>query len=317
MTYSDAVEEGLQRWRDSLGDLLDILAGKPSGRSLDQLRDGYVEMLQLHPVLDGVEVAETTLGGVPTLQVRPPGEARGHLMYFHGGAYLFGAARGYLGLASRLAIAGQVVVHVPDYRLAPDHPYPTPILDCVDAYAGLLASGADPARTFFCGDSAGGALTVSVMVHARDRGWPLPAGGTAISPWCDLTHGGASMTTRHGIDPLCTKEALDLQAAAFLGGADPTSWDASPVHADLTGLPPILVQVGEAEVMMSGAVLLAERLAAAGVRTNLEVWPQMFHVWHLFASALPEAEQAIHSAVHFHDTLLDRTQAAIGAAASA
>ena len=295
MTYSDAVEEGLQRWRDSLGDLLDILAGKPSGRSLDQLRDGYVEMLQLHPVLDGVEVAETTLGGVPTLQVRPPGEARGHLMYFHGGAYLFGAARGYLGLASRLAIAGQVVVHVPDYRLAPDHPYPTPILDCVDAYAGLLASGADPARTFFCGDSAGGALTVSVMVHARDRGWPLPAGGTAISPWCDLTHGGASMTTRHGIDPLCTKEALDLQAAAFLGGADPTSWDASPVHADLTGLPPILVQVGEAEVMMSGAVLLAERLAAAGVRTNLEVWPQMFHVWHLFASALPEAEQAIHS----------------------
>jgi monoterpene epsilon-lactone hydrolase len=132
------------------------------------------------------------------------------------------------------------------------------------------------------------------------------AGRRDISPWCDLTQEGETMRTRHGIDPLCAKEALDLQAAAFLGGAEPRSWDASPVNANLEGLPPILVQIGDAEVMLSGAVLLAERLTEQGVRADLQVWPHMFHVWHLFAAVLPQARAAIESLSRFHDDLFDR-----------
>jgi len=142
------------------------------------------------------------------------------------------------------------------------------------------------------------------MVNARNRGWPLPAGGTAISPWCDLEHSGRSMRTREGIDPLCTQAALDVQARAFLQGARPEHPDASPVHADVQGLPPILVQVGEAEVMMSGAIRLAEHLAEGGVRSTLEVWPNMFHVWHLFAAILDEGQQAIDAISQFHRRLL-------------
>ena len=142
------------------------------------------------------------------------------------------------------------------------------------------------------------------MVHARNRGWPLPAGGTAISPWCDLEHAGRSMRTREGIDPLCTRSALDAQAKAFLQGARPEHPDVSLVHADVRGLPPILIQVGEAEVMMSGAIRLSEHLAESGVRTTLQVWPDMFHVWHLFAAILDEGRQAIDDISQFNGRVL-------------
>ncbi len=301
MKYSPPVERRLQDWRDSLTDLLDLLEADAGGRSLDDLRAGYVEMLMGHPVCDGVVIDESRLGSVDTMRVRPAdGPPDAHIMYFHGGAYLFGAPRGYLGLASRIAIANNAVVHLPDYRLAPEHPYPAPILDCVQAYGALLETGVDPRSVLFAGDSAGGSLTVSVMVHARDRGWPLPAGATAISPWCDLAHTGRSMRTRAGTDPLCSREALDVQARAFLQGARPDEPDASPIHAAVGGLPPVLVQVGEAEVMMSSAIRLAEHLAESGVRADLQVWPSMFHVWHLFAAILPEGQDAIDQSAAFH-----------------
>ena len=305
MAYSPEVEARLQDWRDSLEDLLTVLGGDTGGRTLDQLRVGYGQMMSGHPVSDGVTVDELELAGIPTLRVTPTsGASDAHLLYFHGGAYLVGTPAGYLGLASRLALANDCTVYVPDYRLAPEHPFPTPILDCVQAYGGLLERGVDPNRVVFAGDSAGGSLTISVMVHARNRGWPLPAGGTAISPWCDLEHAGRSMRTREGIDPLCTRTALDAQARAFLQGARPEHPDASPIHADLRGLPPILIQVGEAEVMMSGAIRLAEHLAESGVRSTLEVWPNMFHVWHLFAAILDEGQQAIEASSQFHRRLL-------------
>src|SRR5690606_37195260 len=137
---------------------------------------------------------------------------------------------------------------------------------------------------------AGGALTISVMLHARKRGLPLPKAGIAVSPWVELEHRGESMRTRDGIDPLCTREALDKQARAFLGGARAIEPDASPVHADLRGLPPFLIHIGEAEVMLSGAMELAAQMAQQRVRVSLEVWPDMFHVWHMFAAVLPEGQ---------------------------
>lgn len=305
MRYSPEVEQRLQGWRDSLGELLNILEGKPSSQTMAELRANYINMLAGHPICDGVQVDELLLGSVPTTRVTPTSDtAHAHLLYFHGGAYLFGGPRGYLGLASRLAVANNAIVYLPNYRLAPEHPYPTPILDCVDAYRALLDSGIRPQSILFCGDSAGGALTVSVMVHARNRGWALPAGGTAISPWCDLTHSGPTMRSREGIDPLCTQTALDLQARSFLQGARPDEPDASPIFADVHGLPPILVQVGEAEVMLSSALRLAEHLAESGVRTSLEVWPGMFHVWPLFAAIMQEAKDAIENSSTFHKQCL-------------
>jgi epsilon-lactone hydrolase len=298
--YSAQVEARLDDWRNSLADLLDILAGAPAERSLNQLRADYIVMLNRHGRPDGIRVVDAPMGVVPALRVSPDGlETRRHVIYFHGGAYIFGGPEGYVGLAGRIALALGAHVYLPDYRLAPEFPYPAPIDDCVDAYAWLLDQGIGAREIAFAGDSAGGTLTVTVMTRALRRGLPVPAAGVPMSPWCDLEHKGDSMRSRHGIDPLCTRDALDLQARVFLGGARPTNPDASPVNADLRGLPPILVQIGEAEVMMSGAIDLARNLAESGVFTELQVWPDMFHVWHLFAEVLPEGQRAIDSLAAF------------------
>lgn len=302
--YNPKTEAGLQAWRDSLADLLDVLGGS-SARSMEELRAGYTAMLEEHPAPAGIEVDDVMMGGTPAKRVRPYNLIGGRtLVYFHGGAYLFGSPDGYVALGGRLAIALHAEVLIPAYRLAPEHPYPTPILDCVDAYSWLLDQGHDPRQTIFAGDSAGGALTITVMVHARERGLALPAAGLCISPWADIAHTGESMRTREGVDPLCARAALDLQARAFLGGAHATSPDASPVHADLRGLPPILVQIGEAEVMLSGAIDLAVRLGEHRVHSVLEVVPDMFHVWHLFAAVLPEGQKAIDRAARFAEEAL-------------
>ena len=294
------VAERLKDWGDSLAQLIPILEGDPATQTLDELRDNYVTMLKGHPVPENLIVEHADLGGVPGTVIMPPEVIEGRtLVYFHGGAYIFGASAGYVGLGGRLALALKAKVVLPDYRLAPEHAYPTPIEDCLAVYKWLLDEGHDPDQLVFAGDSAGGSLTVSVMVHARDAGLPLPAGGVAISPWADLEHTGSSMTSRHGIDPLCTKDALDVQARTFLAGAAANSPDASPVFADVSGLPPILVQIGENEVMLSGAMRLATHLAENRVRTTLEVWPGMFHVWHLFAAILPDGQQAINNAADF------------------
>ena len=294
------VAERLKDWGDSLAQLIPILEGDPATQTLDELRDNYVTMLKGHPVPENLIVEHADLGGVPGTVIMPPEVIEGRtLVYFHGGAYIFGASAGYVGLGGRLALALKAKVVLPDYRLAPEHAYPTPIEDCLAVYKWLLDEGHDPDQLVFAGDSAGGSLTVSVMVHARDAGLPLPAGGVAISPWADLEHTGSSMTSRHGIDPLCTKDALDVQARTFLAGAAANSPDASPVFADVSGLPPILVQIGENEVMLSGAMRLATHLAENGVRTTLEVWPGMFHVWHLFAAILPDGQKAINNAADF------------------
>lgn len=304
--YNEATELGLQAWRDSLAGLLVALAADADPALLQELRAGYTDMLRRHTVPDEVVVEQVEIGGTAARRVLPAKREPGRtLIYFHGGAYLFGSAEGYVALGARLGHALRAEVLIPDYRLAPEHPYPEPILDCVAFYESVLAHGYEADGIVFAGDSAGGALTVSVMIHARDRGIPLPAAGIAISPWADLSHSGESMRTREGIDPLCTREALDIQARAFLQGARVTSPDASPVTADLRDLPPILIQIGEAEVMLSGGIELATRLAEHRVRVSLEVWPDMFHVWHLFGADLDDARRAIDRVADFSRAVWD------------
>nr|WP_237530191.1 alpha/beta hydrolase [Streptomyces sp. SID3915] len=188
---------------------------------------------------------------------------------------------------------------VPDYRLAPEAPFPAAILDSVTAYRWLLDQGVDARDVVVAGDSAGGAMAVSVLVAARNEGLPMPAASIAFSPWGNLEHTGASMTTRDGIDPSANREGLERAAAAFLASTPPSHPLASPVFADTRGLPPVLIQIGEREVMLSDAVRLAARLAEDAVATRLDVAPGMAHVWHLFAGRLPAADKALADAVAF------------------
>jgi len=195
-------------------------------------------------------------------------------------------------------------VFLPDYRLAPEHPFPASIDDTLRFYKGLLDEGYPAKKIVFAGESAGGAMTVTVMVAARNSGLALPAGGVAISPWANLEHTGISMTNRETIDLLNTKDGLVFLARVFLQGALPNHPTASPVFADVTGLPPIMVQMGEAELMLTDGMRLATHLAENRVRMTLEVWPQMFHAWHFVANLQPEARQALESAALFLEQCL-------------
>jgi len=190
-------------------------------------------------------------------------------------------------------------VYMPDYRLAPEHQFPAPIDDTLRAYEWLLEQNIAASKIAFAGESAGGAMVVSVMVAAKSKGLPLPAVGSSISPWANLEHTGASMSNREGLDPLNSKPVLDILARAFLGDTLANHPLASPVFADVTGLPPILVQIGENELMLSDAMRLANHLADNRVRVNLEVWPGMFHSCHFYAGMLAEGQQALESSVRF------------------
>ena len=157
----------------------------------------------------------------------------------------------------------------------------------------MLASGVSPTRIVIAGDSAGGGLTVATLVALRYTGAPLPAAGVCLSPWVDLEGLGASMITRAEADPIVQRETIGMMAQAYLGGANPGAPLAAPLYADLAGLPPLLIQVGSAETLLDDATRLTERARVAGVEVTLEIWPDMIHVWQLFAAALPEGQQAI------------------------
>ena len=182
---------------------------------------------------------------------------------------------------------------VTDYRLAPEHPHPAAVDDSVAAYRWMLAQGLKPARIAVAGDSAGGGLTVATLVAIRDAKLPVPAAGVCLSPWVDLEGIGESMTTKADVDPIVQKPGLLQMAAAYLGGKDPRTPLAAPLYADLSGLPPLLIQVGTAETLLDDASRLADRARKAGVTVIYEPWENMIHVWHLFASMLDEGQQAI------------------------
>jgi monoterpene epsilon-lactone hydrolase len=180
-----------------------------------------------------------------------------------------------------------------DYRLAPEHPHPAAVEDATAAYRFLLDTGISPGNLAIGGDSAGGGLTVACLIALRDAGLPLPAAGVCISPWVDLTQSGESMDSKADEDPMVSREALQVMANAYLGGGDPKEATASPLFADLAGLPPLLIQVGTAETLLDDATRLAERAKSQGVDVTLEAWEEMIHVWHAFAVLLPEGRQAI------------------------
>lgn len=241
----------------------------------------------------GASVAPVEANGVPGEWVVADGARRdATLLYLHGGGYCIGSPRTHRGLAARLSHDADAAVLLLDYRLAPEHPHPAAVDDAVAAYRFVLDRH-DPSRIAIAGDSAGGGLTFTTLVAARDRGLPMPAVAAAISPWGDLECSGETYATRGDLDPMCTATGLKRMADWFVAGGDPRDPLVSPVHADLAGLPPLLVHVGDHEVLLDDSRRLAENAASAGVDVTLEVWPEMVHVWHAFAGMVPEADDAV------------------------
>jgi len=294
------VKAAVQTWANSLSDLVPVLKGIDTTTKMSDIRDAYAKMLGQNQPPAGVRFEAVDMGGVPATLVTPDElKTDAVLMYIHGGAYIVGRPDGYHGIGGNYAKMLGARVYMPDYRLAPEHQFPAPIDDTLRAYEWLLEQNIAASKIAFAGESAGGAMVVSVMVAAKSKGLPLPAVGSSISPWANLEHTGASMSNREGLDPLNSKPVLDILARAFLGDTLANHPLASPVFADVTGLPPILVQIGENELMLSDAMRLANHLADNRVRVNLEVWPGMFHAWHFYAGMLAEGQQALESSVRF------------------
>ena len=241
-----------------------------------------------------VKCEPVSAGGVMAEWITAPNAAADRaILYLHGGGYIMGSINTHRELIARLSKAAQARILALDYRLAPEHPFPAPVEDATAAYRWMLAQGLKPSRIAVAGDSAGGGLTVAALVAFRDAGLPMPAPGIAISPWVDLEAIGESMKTRSSQDPIVKPEMIREIARVYLAGQNPRSPLAAPLYADLHGLPPLLIHVGDAEALLDDSKRLAERAKAAGVDVTLEVWPEMPHVWHLFAHFLPEGQQAI------------------------
>ncbi|MDP6833119.1 MAG: alpha/beta hydrolase [Alphaproteobacteria bacterium] len=258
---------------------------------------GYLE--RALPVPDDARIEVVDAGGVAAELVRAPGAAgqadgNAALLYLHGGGYAFCGPGTHRLLAYNLSAATGMACLLPDYRLAPKHPYPAALEDAIAAYEWLCGQGHPAARIAIAGDSAGGGLTVATALRLQQLGQPLPGALACLSPWTDMTMSGASINGKAGADPMVQRASLERCAQWYLGDngdrADPL---VSPLHGDLSGLPPMLIQVGSEEVLLDDAANLAARAREAGVTVDYACWEQMFHVWHLYAPMLSEGRDAI------------------------
>lgn len=274
-----------------------LLAENPvikPGATLPEMRKGLDAMGNASPRLADVSAQPVDAGGVPGEWFVPAGAEAGRaLLYLHGGGYLLGSVQSHRALLERLARAAACRVLAINYRLAPEAPFPAAVEDACAAYRWLLGQGYSAGGLAISGDSAGGGLTLATLMALRDAGDTLPGCAAPISPWTDMEGTGASMVSRAAVDPMVQKVGLDQMAAVYLGGADPKSPLASPLHGDFQGLPPLLIQVGDAETLLDDTTRLEPKLEAAGVDATIEVWPEMIHVWHLFAPMLDKGQEAI------------------------
>jgi monoterpene epsilon-lactone hydrolase len=261
--------------------------------SLAELRAGFLPIGRPHRIPDDVVVTDVVAGGVPAHWLDAPGADPGRaLLFLHGGGFQFGSLASDGELAARLGRAAGTRVLFPEYRLAPEHPFPAALDDARMAWTWLRADQGLPAPSLaIAGDSAGGGIAVSLLVAERDAGEPLPQAAVLMSPTVDLTSSGASMTERVDQDPISTPALLAGLASDYLAGADPRTPSASPLFAPLAGLPPLLIVVGTADLLLSDSERLAAAAEAAGVRVTLDVGEGLPHVYPL-ADGTPEAARA-------------------------
>ena len=288
-----------QQQRDALDQLLRD-APLDLGGDVAEQRIIFEEMMAAIPVPGDVTTSSGSLGGIPVVNVEAAGADHAKVIfYLHGGAYAIGTAASSVGLASDLARrAGARLVTV-DYRLAPEHPHPAAIDDAVAAYRGLLDSGVAASAIAIAGESAGAGLAAATLVALKHAGLPQPSAAVLMSPWADLTLSGDSISAKAAVDPALTPEGLRRRADDYVADGDRTADLVSPIFADLTGLPPLLIQAGSHEILLDDATRLAARAAAADVAVTLEVTPGVPHVFQGFAAMLDEGDAALTSAGQF------------------
>jgi acetyl esterase/lipase len=274
--------------------LRELIASRPRAAELAQRRRDIDARGRQFGIAPDVAVEKVSANGVAAEWTgTPDADAGAAILYVHGGGYVIGSLDSHRHLVSELGRAAGVRALALDYRLAPEHPFPAAVEDAVAGYRFLLSSGIAPQRIAIAGDSAGGGLVVGAMLAIREAGLPLPGCGWCISPWVDMEALGESFTDRAATDPTVQKAGILEMAGHYLGGADPRSPHAAPIHGDLRGLPPLLIQVGAAETLLDDALKLARVAGMADVFVELQVWPEMIHVWHLFHPALKAGRRAI------------------------
>ncbi|MBR7194403.1 alpha/beta hydrolase [Gordonia sp. SCSIO 19800] len=298
-------EDPLVRARNRLAAVL----GNRRAR-LDDLRNGFDAMMLEADLEDDVSVADLSIGDVPALRVQagPVTEDR-VLVWFHGGGYVIGSPRGYQFAAAALSRSIGAPVVVPDYRLAPEHPFPAAVDDATTVVDAIIAEYG-PENTVIGGDSAGGGLSVAVLVRARDRGLPLPAAAVVVSPLADFTGSGESITSNRHTDPVITERSLRDLRAAYLGDTDAENPLASPVFADLRGLPPILFLASDSEILLDDAVRLHRNVQARYGSSVLSVYSETFHAWTLSTDILPRAREGVAEIGAFVGDVLRRAETA-------
>ncbi len=266
----------------------------PASADVNEQRRQLKALLSAQPLPGNVTVTAATLGGVPTAEITVDGvEPRNTVLYFHGGVYVLGDAFLAAELASQIGRRTRAKVISVDYRLAPEHPYPAAVDDALAAYAALLDNGTAPSDIAFAGESAGGGLAIALLVSARDHGLPLPAAAYVMSPYVDLTLAGATMETKRAADPLLSPEALRDRVGDYTAGQDAALGLISPIFADLSGLPPLIIQAGTHEVLLDDAIRLAWQAAIADVEVTLDITPGVPHVFQAYHAILDEAAAAL------------------------
>jgi len=257
-----------------------------------------------HP-RSNVQVLPVDAGGVPSEWLVPEDAPQDRaVLYIHGGAWYMGSGNTHRGFVSRLAYAAGLRILLINYRLAPEHPFPEGLEDCITAFDWLLQGGITAHNIIVAGDSAGGNLTLALLVALRDAGKPLPSGAVAISPATDLAFTGQSVHTRLKLDPIFSHGGPTTVIQDYIKAHDPHEPLISPLYADLHGLPPILIHVGDHEILLDDSVRFGQRAVEAGVEATTVVWPEMFHVFQLFTPLLPEARQAVEQIASFMRTRL-------------
>jgi monoterpene epsilon-lactone hydrolase len=266
----------------------------PAGSDVHEQRRLLRELLSAQPLPADVTVTAAALGDVPTAEITVDGiEPRHVVLYFHGGVYVMGDASLAADLASQVGRRTHAKVISVDYRLAPEHPYPAAVDDALAAYEALLQDGTAPSDIVFAGESAGGGLAIATLVNAREHELPLPAVAFVMSPMTDLTLAGTTMETRREADPLLSREALQARIADYASGQDAALGLISPLFADLSGLPPLIIQAGTHEVLLDDAVRLAQQAATADVEVTLDITPGVPHVFQAYYPILDEAAAAL------------------------
>jgi epsilon-lactone hydrolase len=266
----------------------------PAGLGVSEQRRLLAELVAAQPLPPGVTVTAAAVGGVPAAGITVGGvEPRHVVVYFHGGVYVLGDAFQAAGLAAQVGARTRARVISVDYRLAPEHPYPAAVDDALAVYQALLEDGTAPSDIALAGESAGGGLAVATLVNARDHGLPLPAAAFVMSPYADLTLAGTTMDTKHAADPLLSRDNLQARIPDYTAGHDPALPLISPVFADLSGLPPLIIQAGTHEVLLDDAVRLARQAAVADVAVTLDITPGVPHVFQAYYPILDEATAAL------------------------